>query len=127
MKDLSQLHAHLTAFVEGKLATINSGQKPVFDFNRSLESASAVASAPKNSPLNPAPYKPRLEKIFHDLCETEERIHAFANYLSPSPGGETAGNAKTRATPYGMDELLSAIESQLNVNHLLIGDLQNKF
>lgn len=83
--------------------------------------ASALVGTP---PPNP-PYKPRLENIFVGLVELRQHQRGFLGYLNPTPEPGTATGIPS--APCGLDELISAIESELNLNQTLFRDLQNKF
>lgn len=76
-------------------------------------------------PPNP-PYKGRIENIFVGLVELRQSQRGFLGYLNPTPEPGTAASGSP-PMPSGLDELISAIECELNLNQILFRDLQNKF
>lgn len=88
--------------------------------------ASIGASSKLASPTGPPPYRSRLELIYNGLCELENAQRSHQSYLAGAPPNGP-GNATTAAAPCGIDELFSAIESELTINQLMFRDLSNKF
>lgn len=102
----------------------NAGFGEKLDPNRIRAEVAATNIKTISPPPNSPSYKSRLEAIYAGLCELRGMQNNHRQYLNPQP--QTAG-ASENSTPCGLDELLSAIESELNINQLMFRDLANKF